>query len=59
MFYYYYFLKEVNGTGIKVYQTKDWIGDIGDKIYLAADKRRYIIEDYTEEWLDLEEPEGY
>lgn len=59
MFYYYYFLREVNGTGTKIYQTENWIGDIGDRIFLAADKRSYVIEDYTEEWLDLEEPEDY
>ena len=59
MFYYYFFLKEREGTNRKIHKTDWFLGDIGEEVYIIADDCWYIIEDYAEEFIDLEEPEDY
>lgn len=57
MHIFYYFIKDME-TGEKSLQVLDaFVGDIGEVVVLGG--RSYIIEDYAEEFEDLELPEDF
>ena len=54
MYLRYYFLKNViTGEKKELITDNPAFGEIGDRV------GNYIIEDYAEEWSDLEEPEDF
>lgn len=57
MYMLYYFIKNVVTGEQKMEVTAIFIGDIGDHIFINGEE--YVIEDYAEEFSDLEEPEDF
>jgi len=51
MFFRYYFLINAITGGRREYITEEWLGGINDICTIDGDK--YIIDDYAEEWTEL------
>ena len=54
---FYYFIKNVKTGEQKIEVTDVFAGDLGEHIFIKG--QEYIIEDYAEEYEELEIPEDY
>ena len=57
MYILYYFLTNVATGEKKIEVTDVFAGDVGDHIFIRG--QEYIIDDYAEEWSELEIPEDF